>query len=98
MDTSGDGMATVFRSASFTGEIEAETIRGMLDTNGIKAFVTAMDVLPEAYALPAKEVLVLVFPEQKELAERLIAEALAAGPSAAEEAEAATEGRLRPDV
>lgn len=88
----------MFRSASYAAEIEAETIRGMLDTNGVPAFVTGIDVLAGAYELPGKEVLVQVAQEDREEAERFIVEALAAGTAAAEEAEAASEGHLRPDV
>jgi hypothetical protein len=93
-----DGLATVFRSASFAAHMEAETIREMLETNGVQAFVTGIDLIAGQYELPGKEVLVQVEKDQKDEAERLIAEALKAGPTAAEEAEAASEGRLRPDV
>lgn len=73
-------------------------IRGMLETNGVQAFVTGIDVLPGAYAIPGKEVLVQVAVEQKDEAERLIRAAQEAGPAAADEAERASEGHLRPDV
>jgi len=48
--------------------------------------VTGLDVLPGAH-----EVVIQVAAERKEEAERLLAEALQAGPAAAEEAEAASE-------
>jgi hypothetical protein len=81
-----DGIATVFRSSEFSAEMEADTIRGVLESNGVQALVTGMDVLPGAH-----EVSIQVPIEHKEWAERLIAEALAAGPAAAEEAERASE-------
>jgi len=81
-----DGMATVFQSSGHTAEIEAETIAGMLQSNGVQAMVNGLDVLPGAH-----EVGVMVPEEQKEQAELLIAEAKLDGPAAAEEAERATE-------
>ena len=81
-----DGMAIVFRSSGFSAEMEVETIKGVLDSNGVPALVTGLDVLPGAH-----EVLVQVPEERREEAERLIAEALKGGPAAAREAEAASE-------
>jgi hypothetical protein len=81
-----DGMAIVFRSSGFSAEMEVETIKGVLESNGVPALVTGLDVLPGAH-----EVLVQVPEERREEAERLIADARAAGTGAAEEAEAASE-------
>jgi len=85
-------MATVFRSAGFAKETEALLIRGMLESNGLPAFVTGVEGMPGPYRLPVREVCVQVPEDRKNEAECLIAEARAAGPAAAEEAEAATEG------
>ena len=82
MNDSQGGMVTVYRSGGPAAETEAETIKSLLEANGVEALVTGMDVLPGA-----TEVAVQVTAARKELAERLITEALAAGPAAAEEAE-----------
>jgi hypothetical protein len=82
-------MATVFRSAGY--ETEALLIRGMLESNGVPAFVTGVEGMPSPYRLPAREICVQVPLERKVDAERLIAEARAAGPAAADEAEQAGE-------
>ena len=86
MNAPADGMATVFRSSGVTAEMEADTVKEVLESNGVSAIVTGLDVLPGAH-----EVVVQVSAERREEAERLIAEALAAGPAAAEEAERASE-------
>jgi hypothetical protein len=86
MSAPNEGMATVFESSGITAEMEAETIQEVLESNGVTAIVSGLDVLPGAH-----EVMVQVAAEQKEEAERLIAEALEAGPAAAEEAERASE-------
>jgi hypothetical protein len=86
MEDARDGMATVFRSSGFSAELEAETIKEILQSNGVEAMLSGMDVLPGAH-----EILVEVPEAQQELAERLIAEAQQAGPAAAEEAERASE-------
>ena len=88
MSDTRDGMATVFQSSDHTAEFEAETIMGMLQSNGVEAFIKGLDVLPGAH-----EVEVMVPEAQQASAERLIAEAREAGPAAAEEAERASEGR-----
>jgi hypothetical protein len=79
-------MATVFRSSGFSAEMEADTVKEVLESNGVHAIVTGLDVLPGAH-----EVVIQVSERQQERAEQLIAEALAAGPEAAEEAERASE-------
>ena len=86
MNTTGDGMATIFRSSDHTAEIEAEMIMGMLESNGVKALLKGNDVLPGAH-----DVEIMVPESQQALAEQLIAEAKRSGPAAAEEAERASE-------
>jgi hypothetical protein len=86
MSVPDEGMATVFQSSGVTAEMEADTVKEVLESNGVPAIVTGLDVLPGAH-----EVTVQVAAERQEEAERLIAEALAAGPAAAEEAERASE-------
>jgi hypothetical protein len=86
MKTADEGMVTVFRSSSFSAEMEAETIQGVLESSGVQSIVTGLDVLPGTH-----EVVVQVSAEKKEQAERLIAEAQQAGPAAAAEAELASE-------
>jgi hypothetical protein len=66
--------------------MEADTVKEVLESNGVAAIVTGLDVLPGAH-----EVVVQVGAERQEEAERLIAEALQAGTAAAEEAERASE-------
>ena len=80
-------MATIFRSSGVTAEMEADTIKEVLESNGVPVIVTGLDVLPGAH-----EVVVQVSASRQAEAERLIAEALEAGPAAAEEAERASEG------
>jgi hypothetical protein len=89
MNIPDDGMATVFRSSGFTAEIEADTVKEVLESNGVEAIVTGLDVLPGAH-----EVVIQVAAEHQAEAERIIAEALQAGPAAAEEAELASEEPL----
>ena len=93
MEIPQDGLATVFRSAGFAKETEALLVRGMLESNGLPAFVTGVEGTPSPYRLPAREICVQVPEDRRDEAERLIAAARAAGPAAAEEAEAATEPR-----
>ena len=76
----------MFRSAGFAKETEALLIRGMLESNGLPAFVTGIETMPGPYRFPLGEICVQVPDDLKGEAERLISEARAAGP--AEEAEA----------
>jgi hypothetical protein len=78
-------LVTVFRSAGNTGEMEAQQVKSLLDSNGLEAVLVADARLPN---LPDE---VRVAREHLTQAKRLIAEALAAGPAAADEAEAAGE-------
>lgn len=89
-------MATVFRSAGFAKETEALLVRGMLESNGVPAFLTGIETMPGPYRFPAREICVQVPEDRKHEAQRLIVEARAAGPAAADEGEAAealAEGR-----
>src|ERR1700733_14186486 len=91
MEIPQDGMATVFRSAGFAKETEALLVRGMLESNGLPAFVTGIETMPGPYRFPLGEICGQVPEYRKDEAERLIAEARANGPAAAEEAEASGE-------
>jgi Putative prokaryotic signal transducing protein len=81
-----DDLVTVFRlSAGGVDEMEVETVRGLLESNGIGTVLVGDQPLPNL----AEEI--RVSREDAERAEQLIAEALAAGPAAADEAEAEEE-------
>jgi hypothetical protein len=86
MDDLQNGMATVFQSSGFNAEVEAELIQGVLESNGVKAVVSGVDMLPGAH-----DVLVQVSGEDAQRAQALIAEAQQNGPQAAEEGERASE-------
>jgi len=86
MDAYDDRMTTVFRSSNFNAEWEAETIVTLLKASNVDAMLKGMDPLPGAH-----EVEVQVPAAQSAQAKSLIAEAQAAGPAAAEEAERASE-------
>jgi NADH/NAD ratio-sensing transcriptional regulator Rex len=86
VDASADlDLVTVFRSAGNTGEMEAQQVKSLLESNGLEAVLVADARLPN---LPDE---VRVAREHLTQARRLIAEALSAGPAAADEAEAAGE-------
>ena len=78
-------MVTLYNASTVDSEIEAELIRGILDSNGIPSILTN---IPYAGVLGVE---IKVPRGRLKEAEMLIAEAKAAGPEAAEEAEAATE-------
>jgi hypothetical protein len=78
-------MVTVFKSSTIDSEMEADMVRGVLDSNGIPSIMTN---IPYAGLLGVE---VKVPRGRLKEAETLIAEAKAAGPEAAEEAEAASE-------
>jgi hypothetical protein len=92
LDAAGDDshdldMVTVFRSAGTDTESEALTVKGLLRASGVPAEIvgdTRYPNLPQQVNVPRS---------QAAAARRLIAEALAAGPAAAEEAEAESENR-----
>ena len=78
-------MVPIFRSSAHDAELEAGNVHALLDANQIDNVLVAPSVLP------VFEFQVQVAREQAEEARRVIAEAEAAGPQAAAEAEAATE-------
>jgi hypothetical protein len=72
-------------SGSVSTEMEADMIRGVLDANGIPSLVVAAAEFPAlGFEIKVPRGLLME-------AEQLVAEALAAGPQAAAEAEAETE-------
>jgi hypothetical protein len=78
-------MVTLFSSASHDAEMEANAIHGVLEANGIPSIVVG------APQIPSLEFQVQVPRARIEEAERALAEAREAGPSAAVEAERASE-------
>ncbi len=78
-------LETVFSTGSGSTEMEAQTIQNILQANGIEAVVVGGTPIPST----GQEV--QVAREHVTEAQRLIAEALASGPAAADEGEAATE-------
>ncbi|HLK69901.1 MAG TPA: DUF2007 domain-containing protein [Bryobacteraceae bacterium] len=86
VDTSHElDMATLYSSQGVDAEMEADVIHGILESNGIPSFVV------RATGVPVLGFEVQVPRARFEEAEQLIAEARAAGPEAAAEAEAASE-------
>lgn len=81
-----DEMVPVFSSSNTTGEMEAESIHQVLDASGIPSLLIG------PATLPVVEFQVQVPANRVEEARRIIAEAQAAGPAAADEAELASEG------
>ncbi len=78
-------MVTVFQSAGTTAEMEALSVQSLLQASGIAAMVVGTQSLPN---LPEE---VRVAKEHVTEAKRVIADALAAGPAGAAEAERQTE-------
>jgi hypothetical protein len=78
-------LVTVFQSAGSGAEMEALDVQALLEASGIQAFIVGDSRLPN---LPEE---VRVAQDHAEQATQLIADALAAGPAGAEEAEAASE-------
>lgn len=78
-------MVALFSSSNHDAEMEAMAIQGVLAANNITS------VLVGPGTLPVLEFAVQVPKEQLAEAQRILAEAQAAGPSAAAEAEAAGE-------
>jgi hypothetical protein len=78
-------MVSLYRSTTVDAEIEAGVIRGILESNGIPALVV------RAMGYPSLGFEVQVPREHEADAQRLLAEAQAAGPDAAAEAERETE-------
>ena len=78
-------MVPVFSSSNHDGEMEAETIRGILEASEIPAMIVGPG------SIPSLEFQVQVPESRLEEARRTIEEARAAGPAAAMEAELASE-------
>jgi hypothetical protein len=78
-------MVTVFQSAGTTSEMEALSVQSLLEAAGISAMVVGTQSLP---SLPEE---VRVAREHVTEAKRIIADALAAGPAGAAEAEKESE-------
>lgn len=78
-------LVPLYDSLTVDAEVEADMIRGVLDSNGIPSLVRG------AGPYPSLGFQVLVPRGKVQEAKQLIAEALAAGPDAAAEAEAASE-------
>ena len=85
-----ESVAVLFSSSIYDAEMEAMVIKGLLDANNIPAIIVGPQVLPSL------EFQVRVPENCLAQAERLISEAKQAGPEAAAEAEAATEGQTPP--
>ena len=85
MENEAQEMIAVFSSSNHDAEMEALNIKAMLDASGVEAMVVGPHVLPNL------EFQVQVSQELAGKAQTLIAEARAAGPEAAAEAEAQTE-------
>ena len=78
-------LVTVFQSGGTTSEMEARSVQSLLEASGIAAMVVGTQSLPN---LPEE---VRVAREHATEAKRIIADALAAGPAGAAEAEKQTE-------
>jgi hypothetical protein len=78
-------LVPLYDSLTVDAEVEADVIRGLLDANGIPSLVRG------AGPYPPLGFQLLVPRGRIREAQRLIAEALAAGPDAADAAEAASE-------
>lgn len=81
----GEEMAVLFSSSNVDAEMEAGTIHQVLEASGIPSVVVGPSVLPSL------EFQVQVERAHLEEAKGVVADAQAAGPAAAAEAEAATE-------
>ena len=84
MEDPQENLTTVFRSAGFAKEVEARVVQGMLESNGLPAFITGTEVMPGPYRFAAREICVQVPADRGDEAAQLIAEAEASGPSALE--------------
>lgn len=78
-------MVVLFSSSNIDAEMEANTIHSILEASGIPSVVVGASVIPSL------EFQVQVPRENLEAARQVIADARAAGPDAAAEAEASTE-------
>jgi hypothetical protein len=78
-------MVPVFSSSNHDGEMEAMNVQGILDANGIESMLIGPSTIPSL------EFQVQVSKGDLEAARRILVEGQAAGPTAAAEAEAASE-------
>jgi len=78
-------MVPVFSSSNHDGEMEAMNVHAIMEANGIESFLVGPSTIPSL------EFQVQVPKAELEIAQRILAEAQAAGPAAAAEAEAASE-------
>jgi hypothetical protein len=78
-------MVTLFKSSNHNAESEALTIRSLLDANGIES------ILVGTAQIPSLDFRVKVKSDDLDRAKRVVAEAEAAGPKAAAEAEEQSE-------
>jgi hypothetical protein len=78
-------MVSIFRSQTTDAELDADNIHGVLESNGI------WSVVERGGPYPILGYEVMVTRENEASARQLIAEALASGPEAADEGEAASE-------
>ena len=86
VDTSHDlDLVTLYFSQTIDSEVEGEVIKGVLDSNGIPAFLSGSRQYP-TFGFEIK-----VPRNRADDARRLLAEQMAAGPEAAAEAEEAGE-------
>jgi hypothetical protein len=90
MTTGEENFVVVFSQDNSLGLSEVLAMKMMLESNDIPTFVRGVDS-PHLYRTPSGPPCVAVPESRREEAERLIAEALENGPTAADEAEAATE-------
>jgi len=81
-------MVPVFSSSNHDGEMEAMNVHGILEANGIESMMIGPSTIPSL------EFQVQVSKADLETAQRILAEAVQAGPAAAAEAEAASEETL----
>ena len=79
-------LVTIYESSETNAQVESQFIRGVLEAGGVPAIIVGGAEMPN---LPCE---VRVPQARFAEAERLIADAQAAGPQAAEEAERASEG------
>src|SRR5882724_11912564 len=84
-------MVPVFSSSNHDAEAEALIVKGILDASGVPAIVVGPQTLPNL------EFRVQVPEHLLDQAKRVIDEARAAGPAAAQEAEQLTEGQTPPE-
>ena len=88
-ENSEESFVSIFSSSNHDGEMEAMTIKGILDASDISAMVVGPSVLPNL------EFQVQVPAHLADRARLVVEEARAAGPMAAEEGELASENSER---